>query len=41
MQVALSYGPRKFLTLSRRRVRASYRQMAFKAFPRLTGFIVL
>ena len=41
MQLALSYGTGKLLAVSRRRVRASYRRLAFKAFPRLTSFVAL
>lgn len=41
MQLALSYGPGRFMAISRRRVRAAYRKLAFKAFPRLTSFLVL
>lgn len=41
MQLSLSLNHQRQWAVSRRRVRASYRRMAFKAFPRLTGFLVL
>lgn len=41
MQLSLSFGPHKQVALSRRHIRAGYRRMAFKAFPRLTSFIAL
>ncbi len=41
MQIALSFGHGKMLAVSRRRLRAGYRRLAFKAFPRLTSFIAL
>ncbi len=41
MQLALSTRSGKLLAISPRRVRASYRRLAFKAFPRLTSFLVL
>ena len=41
MQLSLSFGPQRRLAVSKRHIRAGYRRMAFKAFPRLTGFLVL
>jgi hypothetical protein len=41
MQLALSLTPRRTYAISRRRVRARVRRLAFLAFPRLTGFLVL
>lgn len=41
MQVSLSLNHSRQWAVSRRRVRAGYRRIAFKAFPRLTSFIVL
>lgn len=40
MQLALSFSPSHHLAVSRRRIRGSYRRLAFKAFPRLMSFIV-
>lgn len=41
MQLALSTRSGKFLAISKRRMRSGYRRLAFRAFPRLTSFIVL
>lgn len=41
MLFSLSLRPGLTVALSRRRMRAGYRRLAFKAFPRLTGFIAL
>ncbi len=41
MQLALSIAPGRTLALSRRRTRSWLRRLAFKAFPRLTAYVVL